>query len=49
MPLDPEKLKQRKKRYREKNLEAVKQQQKSCYKANPEKYKANAKLITGLK
>ena len=42
MPLDPEKLKQRKKRYREKNLEAVKQQQKSCYEANPDKYKANA-------
>ena len=43
MALDQEKLRLRKKRYRENNLEAVKQQQKACYQANPDKYKANTK------
>tara|TARA_R100000900_G_C3294745_1_gene156478 strand:+ start:60 stop:755 length:696 start_codon:yes stop_codon:yes gene_type:complete len=41
--IDQKKLKERKKRYRENNLEKVKEQQKLCYQANPEKYKANAK------
>ncbi len=43
MALNQEKLRLRKKRYRENNLEVVKQQQKACYQANPDKYKANTK------